>query len=61
MKFKVCYLCGASLDHGERCDCERAAAETEHPEARIPAKMRQLSLDDLMAKHMRIDREAYRR
>lgn len=61
MKFKVCCVCGAALDHGERCECEREAAELDRWEARPPIKGRQLSLDDLMAKHLRIDKEAYRR
>lgn len=36
MKYKVCHICGAALDHGERCRCpidraERAALPEVYP------------------------------
>ena len=27
MKYKTCPLCGATLDHGERCDCDKPSPE----------------------------------
>lgn len=26
MKYKTCPMCGANLDHGERCDCNKKTA-----------------------------------
>lgn len=57
---RKCALCGARLDPGERCECEREEHELDRWEARPPIRGRQLSLDDLMAKHLKIDKEAYR-
>ena len=37
MKYKECPMCGAHLDYGEKCDCEKreartaAAAQTSKP------------------------------
>lgn len=28
--FNVCKICGATLDPGEKCDCEEAVKEKEH-------------------------------
>lgn len=28
-KFDVCPICGATLDHGETCDCEHNMEETQ--------------------------------
>lgn len=58
MAFKRCACCGAYLDPGEHCDCD----DYEQPEremARRPVA-RQRTLDDLIAKHLKIDKEAYR-
>jgi len=32
-KYNVCPLCGASLDHGEACDCDCAINIEETPQA----------------------------
>lgn len=29
MRFRICPICGAHLDPGERCDCKDTAAERE--------------------------------
>ena len=34
MKYKVCDHCGAHLDSGETCDCQRDAEETDSGEER---------------------------
>lgn len=34
MKYKVCDHCGAHLDNGETCDCQRDAEETDSDEER---------------------------
>ena len=26
-KFETCLICGANLDHGEKCDCEKERAK----------------------------------
>lgn len=59
MKFKVCYLCGASLDHGEQCDCEREAELMDDQEARRPIKSRVLNYEQLYMRFLGIDKEVY--
>ena len=34
MKYKVCDHCGAHIDNGETCDCQRDAEETDSDEER---------------------------
>lgn len=31
-KFNTCDYCGAHLDHGERCDCEKSRNKTSAPD-----------------------------
>ena len=56
-----CAQCGAYLDPGEWCDCDEQEAPVDEQEARRPLKGRQLSMDDLYARHMGIDKEEYRK
>lgn len=38
-KYRTCPLCGAHLDHGERCDCrEEQSREYQNPIDRIPER-----------------------
>lgn len=59
--YKICPDCGAHLDPGERCECEGRYAPVDEMEARRPIKARQLSMSDLYARHMGIDKEEYRK
>jgi hypothetical protein len=34
MKYKVCDHCGAHLDNGETCDCQKSADESNGDEER---------------------------
>lgn len=58
MKYKICPLCGSALDHGERCDCERAVGPDD-PEARRPIRRKRPNYDDLYARHLGIDRKEH--
>lgn len=29
MKYQICPICGATLDHGEKCDCQSVRAQRE--------------------------------
>lgn len=34
-KYRTCPLCGAHLDHGERCDCQEEKAKAEERYMRL--------------------------
>lgn len=56
MRHRRCALCGAYLDPSEWCDCEDTPADdVDEWEARRPLRGRQLSLDDLLARHLKSD------
>lgn len=61
MKNRRCAICGAYLDPGEWCDCDRDVTEVDEQEARRNRKPRRLDHDGLYARHMKIDREEHRK
>lgn len=59
---KRCKICGCCLDPGEWCDCQdEDASEVDEQEARRPVKYKPVTLSDLYARQMGIDKEVYLR
>lgn len=57
---KVCHECGASLDFGEKCDCENDPCPLPEMEDRR-VKRRALNYEALYAQYLGIDREEHRK
>lgn len=54
MYYITCKLCGAHLDPGERCDCEKIAAEAATPTAGEKNRQKNKYQDDYIIRKVRL-------